>query len=434
MEESISEVFCKTLRHYFPFFLAWTEQIKDVRVFYRIDYHLNIFIFCGLLLFMVKARARRQMSYLFRTAVLLNNLMIFAGKPLKKLPHHDSLAYIMERLNPDDMRRLRKKMIRRLLRMKVLEKYRLLGQYYMIAIDMTGYLAFKHQHCSQCLRKERDGVVVYWYHPVVEAKLVTANGLALSIESEFVENSDPTATKQDCELNAMYRLIERLKRSFPQLQVCLLLDALYANGPVLERVAQQQWKCIITFRQGCMSDVWQNYEGLKKLQTKQTGPCVYNSMLHHCRWVNGVEYQGKNLSVLECHAPVSDITTKTFVWLTDIDVRRTNYTDIMKGGRLRWTIENEGFNMQKNGGYHLEHAFSEHPIGMQNFYLLMQIAHIINQLMEKGSLLKDKIPSVLGSIHNIARQLLEELRTIKVDPAYFFSLANVSFQIRFDTS
>jgi hypothetical protein len=383
---------------------------------------------------MVKARARRQMAYLFRTAVLLHNLTVFAGKSLEKLPHHDSLGYIMKRINPADLRKVRKKMIRQLLRKKVFEKYRLLGQYYMIAVDMTGYLAFNHQHCPQCLRKEHDGKVVYWYHPVVEAKLVTANGLALSIESEFVENSDPAATKQDCELKAMYRLIERLKRDFPQLQICLLLDALYANGPVLERVAQQNWKCIITFKQGCMSDVWKNYEGLKKLQTKQTGHCVYNGVLHNCRWVNGVEYQGKDLSVLECHAPEMDMPAKTFVWLTTIEVRKSNYADIAKGGRLRWKIENEGFNMQKNGGYHLEHAFSEHPIGMQNFYLLMQIAHIINQLMEKGSLLKDKIQSVLGSIRNIARQFLEELRSIKIDAAHFAALADGSFQIRFDTS
>jgi hypothetical protein len=418
----------------FLFFLAWIEQIKDVRRSYQIVYHLNTLVVSGLLLFMVKARARRQLSYIFRTDILLYNLTILTGKPVEALPHHDTLEYSMERINPDHLRKVRNKMLRQLLRKKVLEKYRLLGQYYMIAIDMTGYLAFNHQHCPQCLRKECDGTVVCWYHPVVEAKLVTANGLALSIESEFVENNDPAATKQDCELKAMYRLIERLKRNFPQLQICLLLDALYANGPVLERVAQQHWKCIITFKQGCMSDVWRNYEGLKKLQTKQTGPCVYNGILHHCRWVNGVEYQGKNLSVLECHAPESDPAAKTFVWLTDIDVRRTNYTDIMKGGRLRWTIENEGFNMQKNGGYHLEHAYSEHPIGMQNFYLLMQIVHIINQLMEKGSLLKDKIQSVLGSIRNIARQLLEELRSMKIDPAHFNALADGSFQIRFDSS
>ena len=79
--------------------------------------------------------------------------------------------------------------------------------------------------------------------------------------------------------------------------------------------------------------------------------------------------------------------------------------------RLRWKIENEGFNIQKNRGYNLEHPYSSDEVAMKNFYLILQIAHIISQLMEEGSLLKDKIEKVFGSITNVFCQLLEDLRT-----------------------
>jgi hypothetical protein len=59
---------------------------------------------------------------------------------------------------------------------------------------------------------------------------------------------------------------------------------------------------------------------------------------------------------------------------------------------------------------------------MKNFYLLLQIAHILSQLIEKGSLLKDKIEKVFGSIANIFHQLLEDLRT------KFFGLEFVNFK------
>jgi hypothetical protein len=36
-----------------------------------------------------------------------------------------------------------------------------------------------------------------------------------------------------------------------------------------------------------------------------------------------------------------------------------------EGGRLRWRIENEGFNVQKNGGYNLEHAYTKNEHGMK---------------------------------------------------------------------
>jgi hypothetical protein len=44
-------------------------------------------------------------------------------------------------------------------------------------------------------------------------------------------------------------------------------------------------------------------------------------------------------------------------------------------------------NMQKTGGYNLEHPYSHHDNASKNYYFLLQIAHIFNQLMEKGSLL-----------------------------------------------
>jgi len=63
---------------------------------------------------------------------------------------------------------------------------------------------------------------------------------------------------------------------------------------------------------------------------------------------------------------------------------------------------------------------------MKNFYLLLQIAHIISQLMEKGSLLKDKIEKVFGSAANVFEQLLEDLRTKFIGSTF----SNKPIQIR----
>ncbi len=111
--------------------------------------------------------------------------------------------------------------------MKALAKFRLLRAYHLLAIDGTGHLVFKERHCPFCLSKEKNGKILYYYHNVLEAKIVTDLGLAISVETEFILNSDG-ASKQDCELKAFYRLTERLKKRFPQLKICLLLDSLYA--------------------------------------------------------------------------------------------------------------------------------------------------------------------------------------------------------------
>ncbi|MHB1377718.1 MAG: hypothetical protein ACYCXB_09940 [Candidatus Humimicrobiaceae bacterium] len=83
----------------------------------------------------------------------------------------------------------------------------------------------------------------------MEAKLVTGSGLAISVETEFICNSDGK-TKQDCELNAFYGMAKRLKKRFPQLRICLLLDSLYAAAPVMDILKEYKWKYITTFKEG----------------------------------------------------------------------------------------------------------------------------------------------------------------------------------------
>ena len=56
-----------------------------------------------------------------------------------------------------------------------------------MAIDGTGALVFGAKHCDHCLTKTSNGKTTY-YHPVLEGKLTMANGLALSVGTEFIEN------------------------------------------------------------------------------------------------------------------------------------------------------------------------------------------------------------------------------------------------------
>ena len=54
---------------------------------------------------------------------------------------------------------------------------------------------------------------------------------------------------------------------------------------------------------------------------------------------------------------------KQFWFITDLPIRRKNITELVKCGRMRWKIENEGFNTQKRQGYHLEHQYSKNTRG-----------------------------------------------------------------------
>ena len=62
-----------------------------------------------------------------------------------------------------------------------------------------------------------------------------------------------------------------------------------------------------------------------------------------------------------------------------------NIEEIVKLGRARWKIENEGFREQKNGTFKISHLCSRNENAIKIHYYLIQIDHIIRQLLDKGS-------------------------------------------------
>ena len=68
----------------------------------------------------------------------------------------------------------------------------------------------------------------------------------------------------------------------------------------------------------------------------------------------------------------------------------------------------------------------------KNFYVLLQVAHAVNQLILKGSLIGD-VEQSLGSIRNYLRRLADAFRNTPIDPDLFGPHAP-TYQIRLDTS
>jgi hypothetical protein len=94
---------------------------------------------------------------------------------------------------------------------------------------------------------------------------------------------------------------------------------------------------------------------------------------------------------VECNETIVNINDKTtkvqrFTYITNVTQNGQNMVQTADCGRLRWKIENEGFNSQKNLGDEPGHKFSRVSfIAMQNYYQLLQIAQMINQLAERSA-------------------------------------------------
>jgi hypothetical protein len=205
--------------------------------------------------------------------------------------------------------------------------------------------------------------------------------------------------------------------------LCLGGDSLFACGRVLQLAKDYDYSYVLTFKEGHMPALWGEFQALLKLCPKSVVERTTPEGAHQVyRWVN-------------------DQTT-TFAWITDLRVQASTVVDVAtKGGRCRWHIENQGFNRQKNSGLNLEHAYSTDPELLKAYYYLLQIAHIILQMLEVGSLLRaaaaefGRTPlQLFGSLKNIARRLLEAFRYFSLSDRAFDSLHASQIQIRFDTS
>ena len=93
-----------------------------------------------------------------------------------------------------------------------------------------------------------------------------------------------------------------------------------------------------------------------------------------------------------------------------------------------------GVNDQKHGGYALEHPYSMHPTASKVFYLLLQIAHLLFQLIEAGSLFRSAFPAGVGSARNLAQRLLEAWRNLRLSAEELHTLLGTRMRLRFDTS
>ena len=107
-------------------------------------------------------------------------------------------------------------------------------------------------------------------------------------------------------------------------------------------------------------------------------------------YLNDIKYGKRAFSWVECSETKLSVknnstSCKRFVYITNVTQTTGIVIATADSGRLRWKIENEGFNTQKNLGYDLEHKYSRVSYtAMQNYYQLLQIAHMINQFVERS--------------------------------------------------
>jgi len=359
------------------------------------------------------------------------------------LPDLDTADKLMQKLSPQEIELIKQNLVKRLIIRKVLYKLRFMGIYYIVAIDGTGVNSYNKEPYPECPYKTSKNNVRTWTASVLEAKIVCKNGFSISIATEWLKNPvDKEFDKQDCELKAFVRLAEKLKIQYPRLPMVIAADGLYPNQTVFNICKQNDWRFIFTFKDGNLKSIWEEIELLKKIKGNKTQKRYLSDLKHNITegysYINNISYKQYILNVVETFIEKKSKKKKGkdvneyFSHVTDFVITKQNCQSISHAGRLRWKIENEGFNEQKNGGYNLQHKYSRTSfVASQNYYQCLQIAHMINQLTYKTQKIKEMIKQndTLKSLMELAvSTLISEDFTVDV---LFDEITQNNYQLRY---
>jgi hypothetical protein len=378
-----------------PNWLSELDQVPDGRLQSRCKYSMKETLFSGIMMFLLRYRSLRSFTLEHRGNELsLDNFSCFIS--LSDIPDEDSFRYILEPVTTDSVNLILKKIHQRLERQKILDAEKFFGSLDLLSLDGTGQLSSCKVNCEFCLTKNSSDGRTHFMHGQLLASLTNQSGkysMPLQFEPIQKDSTQTQYSKNDCELNAAKRLLQKLRTEFPKRNFCILADNLLAVDPILSVIESFSWKYIVTAKPDRNKEVffmfeylWEQKQQLERLDSK--------GHLHRYEWTQNLplkQYSKTEKQVLTNLVVYQELSLEGEIlyqssWVTNLPVDKWNVTLLVSAARARFGIENRNFNEQKNLGFHIEHNFG-HSGNLPNvFFGLAQIAQLFSILFKHWKL------------------------------------------------
>lgn len=407
----------KIIKKYFPELTFLFSKLTDKRHKSYITYKMRTIIMTRLFALLCGITTMTNINSEFKTEDAISNLSKICNQELKEIPDWQTIQDVIENLNYNEIHEIRKYMFKTLLRSKMFDRFKHNG-YIQLIVDATGLTSLNYDLNGNCLTRTRDGKTKY-YKYVLEAKAVFGN-IVISIDSEWIENTELNNEnqKQDCEVKAFKRMAPRIKKNYPKLKFFITGDALYATTPMINICKEYKWHYIFNLKKDRLKNVYEEFEDNINYENEVTKENYYLS--------SNITLKTNTFNVFR-FIEIKEKKTTTFNYISDLKINNRNIEDIVNLGRKRWKIENEGFNIQKNGTFNISHLCSRFENALKIHYLFIQIAHTIRQLLEYGSIL-------LRQMKLSTKKEISKLITDTLISSQNSDLNNLetNFQLRFD--
>ena len=411
----LASKYIRLLNMILPGILVKFKDIPDPRRTRRVRYTLPMLMLFGIIMFLNHSASRRAAN----REIADDRLLSLADElipGMMAMPHADTLARILAGINADNIEEHYAECLQLYIKSK--EFRELNPGRLVVACDGTQKFARAYEWDSRALNQNvgAEGKERHYVY-LLESVLIMENGMVLPLLTEFLENEDcggqapgassgmsTEAFKQDCETKAFYRLTERLVKLLGKGVVTMLLDGIYACGPIVSLCNQYGWEFMITLKRSCLTTVWDDFNGLRKIESDNALATAAGSRNQLYQWSNGIEYiYGANrkklmLNVVTCEETWTEAHPRSggipeekiteYAWLSSRPINIKNVERLCSLGRSRWYIE-IGFLVEKHNGYNYSHCYSYDWNTMKGFHVLMKYGIFINTLLMRSQSLCD---------------------------------------------
>jgi hypothetical protein len=301
---------------------------------------------------------------------------------IQEIPCDNHIRDTLDPVSPDTLFALYDEVFQRLRKKGVLENYGAVHQTIPIALDGTWYTSSQKIHCQNCSCLEHKSAEKTYYHSAVTPVIVApGQPHAISLRPEFIIPQDGH-TKQDCEIAAAKRWLEKNAPLYSLLKATLLGDDIYAHQPFCRKTLLYGFHFIYVCKPDSHKTLydWVNFlkvgKDLHQLKMRIKNGAQWETYTY--RYANQVPLaEGEDaLKVNWCELTVSDAAGHILyrnAFISDFKITDQNVEAIVATARARWKIENENNNVLKTKGYHLEHNFGHGKKHLASFLAALNI-------------------------------------------------------------
>ena len=335
-----------------------------------------------------------------------------------KIPTDNHIRSLLDAVDPTEVYPMFPFVFDGLRRAGVVDSFRSVGNQLLLAFDGTRYFSSQTIHCACCSSQTHKNGQVTYSHTVLTPVLVKpGNDKVIALAPEFVQPQDGQE-KQDCEINAALRWLEREGAAYAALNTAVLGDDLYCHEPFCRALLAKGFEFILVCKPDSHKTLYEWVDDLERqgavksvVRRRWTGK---RQEIDTYRYATDLPLRDKDDALLVNWCEITTTTPDGKVlyrnaFATSLEISGANVMEIVAAGRARWKIENENNNTLKTKGYHFEHNYGH---GQQHLSALLAtlilLAYLLHTLLEwmddKYCLLRQTLPS--------RRRLFDDMRAL----------------------